>query len=401
MATREEMKQALSNNLKSARDICERADRENRNFTAEERAKVQKHLADARSLKEQLKQSDDPDGSKQRSEDEEMKNIIIELGKGFESPSKWKSGPWSKAFRDWCNRTGQKELLTPSGSVGVPALSGYVPSLGEKVETILQVIKITPLTSSSVEYLREVSRTQNAATVADSGVKPTSVYELEEIDSPARVIAHLSEPVPRRYLSDQANISRYLDTVLKQGLTLELENQIINGTGVAPDLDGMLNVAGVTVLTPDGVLDRFGLARRGITILELKSLPIDELVFAIHPSTWESFELSKETDGNYILQQDSKPSPINRQKRQLWGVPVAPVVSMPEETLLLFHRGAIELFEREQAKVDWSENTISLVEGTPVSDFSRNLIRFRAEGRWVLAIYKPDAIVEIDLEEGS
>jgi len=397
MKTKEQLTAEVQGLLKAARDICDLADREGRDFTPEEREKVAGYLKSARELKSQIRDTE-------KAKDEEFKNYILELSEGLSNnvkgsgkgSSSKKGGAWSEAFRkSW---DGRKELLTPSGSVGVPALSSTIPAEGERLETILQVLPPTPTDARSVEYLREVTRTQNAAPVADKGIKPTSVYELEEISAPVEVIAHLSEPVPRRYLSDYSNLERYLDVVLRQGLILELENQIINGDGISPNLEGMLTVDGHVVIPADGS-DDFSLARKGITALELLALPTDELVFAIHPIRWEELELAKVNGGDYILQLDSKPSPINRQRRQLWGVPVVPAVSMPTDRLLLFHRGSVELFEREQVNITWSENTISLVKGEPVSDFARNLIRFRAEGRWALAIHRPEAICEILLED--
>lgn len=412
MKTREQLSVEIQSHLKAARDICDLAEREKRDFTGEERAEVQAHLGKARLLKDQIKQLEPEDvrEAKQRAQDVEIVRQTADMfgeidstsrGDGSGRSDRKGAGAWSKAFMDQRSRNGQKELLTPSGNVGVPSLSSTVPAIGERLETILQVLRVTPLTTSSVEYLREQDRSHRAAAVADKGIKPTSTYELIEIDAPAQTIAHLTEPIPRRYLDDQQNLRRYLDTVLRQGLFLALENEVVNGNGISPSLDGMLNVSGRSVVVPDGSSDDFALARRGITVLELQSLPIDHLVFCIHPNTWESFELAEKTGGGYILNQDSKPSPINRQRRQLWGVPVAPSVAVPEDRLLLLHQAAVELYEREGVSISWSENSFSIVELEPVSDFARNLIRFRAEGRWVLAIYNPAAIVEISLDAGS
>jgi hypothetical protein len=62
--------------------------------------------------------------------------------------------------------------------------------------------------------------------------------------------------------------------------------------------------------------------------------------------------------------------------------------------------GSTMLWEREQVRIDWSENTWDpdgISEGVGASDFSKNLIRFRAEGRWGFAITRPAGVVEIDL----
>jgi HK97 family phage major capsid protein len=404
MKTLEELKAELHIFLTAAKKIIEPVESGNRDFTPQERSEISTYLAKAKLVKDQIK-SMDPEGEKARQakNDAEMRKYIEDLGEGINPGGNGKAGPWSTAFLKDRQKFGAKELLTPSGSVGVPALSATIPAAGEVLETILQVLRPTPTTNSSVEYLREVTRTHAAAPVAAGAVKPTSVYELIEVDSPCELIAHLSEPVKRSWLSDAANLKRYLDTVLRQGEQLALEDQVINGSGTTPELQGMLTVNGHILLPWDNTSDAITMARRGITYLELQSLPVIDLVFSVNPLTWEGIELLQTTDlSAYKMGGTSDGrAPIDRQRRMLWGVPVVPSVATPEDTLLLFHKSAVELFEREAITIDWSENTISIIDGSPVSDFTRNLIRFRCEGRYCLAIYRPEGIVEIVTAEAG
>lgn len=403
MKTKEELQALLMAQLSASRQICDACDRENRDFTDDERSKVAAYLAEAKRLRIEINTLEVIDTKKKKLEqDEAIRQEILGMWDGGQA--KGKAGAWSNAFIKERERVGgAKELITPSGSVGVPALSQTIPAVGEVLETILQVLPPTPTSDSAVKYLRETERTHNAAPVAAGATKPTSVYALEEVNAPCEVIAHLSEPIKRQYLNDATTLQRYLDTVLRQGEQLALENQIINGTGTTPQLQGMLTVSGHIVLPLGESPDGLDASRKGITMLELLSLPASGMIFCIHPNDWEDFELIESPmSATYKMGgTDKGQAPIDRQKRQLWGVPVVPSVAVPEGTLLLFHKSALQLYEREGVIVDWSENTISIVDGSPVSDFTRNLIRFRCEGRWALAIYKPDAIVEILLEEGS
>jgi hypothetical protein len=50
--------------------------------------------------------------------------------------------------------------------------------------------------------------------------------------------------------------------------------------------------------------------------------------------------------------------------------------------------------------IDWSETTDdpnALGAGVGASDFTRNVVRFRAEGRWCIAVTRPLAFVSIAL----
>jgi hypothetical protein len=60
----------------------------------------------------------------------------------------------------------------------------------------------------------------------------------------------------------------------------------------------------------------------------------------------------------------------------------------------------MKLQVRQDGVLDWSENVYdpnALGSGSGASDFERNMLRFRFEGRFGLEILRPSAIVEIDL----
>lgn len=392
MKDQKQMQADLERLLKQARETCLVAEREERDLNAVERTAVAKQLEEARALKEQLKQVKDG----------------ADLIAGIAAMDPWgppaavkRAGgahPWAKSlFAARGVMPFGKQLLTPSGSVGVPSLSSTIPVVGERLETVLQVVPTTTLENSAVEYLREVTRTHAAAAVAEGEAKPESVYTLEEVVAPARVIAHLSEPAPRTWFADAPTLERYLGTVMNVGLKLALEDNVLNGSGIAPELEGMLTVSG-HLLQMAGA-DLLATCRAAITALELQSLPTEQFAFVLHPSTWEEMELMETIDsGAYKMNDGAGRAPINRQLRQLWSVPVALSTQIEEGLGLLFHKPSVELFERQQVTLDWSENVYDSESGK--TDFERNLLRWRCEGRWALAIYRPSAIVEIDLGAG-
>ncbi len=339
-------------------------------------------------VKEQVKTDDE----------EALRRQIMELSEGldFAASQRGKGGAWSQAFmagRDW----GRKDLLTPSGIVAVPSLASYIPAVGEVIETVLQAIPHERLSSPSVKYLREVQRTHAATAVALGAKKPTSTYELVEVVAEAQTIAHLSEPIPRQWLSDVANLRRYLDEVLRQGLELALEDEILNGSGVAPHLEGLLQVSGHLIQEFD--TDRIVTCRKALTALETQGIPASRAVFVLHPYDWEAIELMTVADGQYMLGAPGQALPVDRARRQLWGTRVTLSTRIAEGTGLAFDLRAVRKYEREQVTLSWSENVFDASAGA--TDFERNLTRWRAEGRWALAVFRPAAIVEIELSAGS
>ncbi|MGE5764564.1 MAG: hypothetical protein ACM3ZF_12015 [Mycobacterium leprae] len=64
--------------------------------------------------------------------------------------------------------------------------------------------------TNSFAFLHQAVRTTNAAFVADSALKPTSIYTVREVEDRVRVLTHLSEAVPERYLADAPELERFL-----------------------------------------------------------------------------------------------------------------------------------------------------------------------------------------------
>lgn len=373
--------------LLKAKALLDAAEKENRDLTVAERNEVDGYMREAKNFGE---------AAARWAKYPDLKDLNVGGAGGF-SGAKGRSGDgsWSKAVRE---HMGAKAIMAPSGSVEAPSPTGMLAPLGDKVETLLQLIPQEPLTDSDgFSYLQETVRTQNAAVVAAAALKPTSVYTLERKEDRARVIAHLSEPIPRQWLSDAQGLRRYLDTVLREGLLLALESEIIDGDGTGEHFTGMLATSGINVQAWD--TDILTTARKAQTTLELLSIAPGAYVF--NPTDWETIELSVDLQGKYqmTVAPDARQSlPVDRARRRLWGLPVALSTGLTAGVgLLVDFAGSTALFEREKVAIDWSEATV--VDGT--SAFEKNLVVFRAEGRWGFAVTRPAGIVELDLGAGS
>lgn len=397
IAQLEEQSKVVLLKAKSITDGCIAAGRD---FTPAERQEVDELMAQHHTLKAQAGERRESEAKTEALMDQlgKMRSLDdMTGGKLFRTSAPVQGGDWFKAYMDHQSRGDAKQLVTPSGFVGVPALASTIPAVGETVESVLQLVTTERLENSSVTYLREATRSHAAAPVAAGSVKPESEYELVEIDAPSEVIAHLSKPAPRQWFADAPNLQRYLDFVLRQGLLLALENQVLLGTGVRPQLQGMLTIEGRQFQLGD--VDGLAACRCAITLHELANTPTSRLAYCFHPFDWENLELLDTGLGTYKMNDGDARAPINRQRRLLWGCPVAISGRMPQGTGLLFDRDAVRLYERQAVDLTWSENVYDGEAGK--TDFERNLIRWRCEGRWAMAIFRPAGIVQIELTAGS
>lgn len=275
-----------------------------------------------------------------------------------------------------------KALDATSGGASLPAsfFDSRLRDLPQRQLFLRSLIPSTTVTSDKVNYIRQTVFTNNAAAVAAGALKPTSVITAERVEAPVRVIAHLSEALDRSMLTDYDQLTGFIDDQLRLGVLLEEEDQILNGSGAAPNLTGILNTAGIQTQakgadpTPDAVY-------KAITKIRVVFGEPDAVVF--HPNDWQDVALLRNADGVYLWG-----SPANEAAPRIWNKQVIVSPVMAEGTALVGSFGtAAEVFERETVRISFAETGLGDVAGQEL--FSRNQIRVRAESRIGLAVIRP------------
>jgi HK97 family phage major capsid protein len=286
------------------------------------------------------------------------------------------------------NEYGFKALLA-SGSTAVSVPLAVDPVRpGERLQFLRQLIPTERDDVGRFSYLRQTTRTNLAAVVAEGATKPTSIYTLTRVDDRARVIAHLSEQIARQSIDDAALLKQFIEQEMRLGLALELDDEILNGDGTGEHFVGILSAAATTAgVQPQAwSTNMLVTIRKAITKLEVIDLAADGIV--VNPADWETMELMLDgANGDFILEESL---PIDRATRRLWGVPVLVTNAIPAGVGLVGDfRGSSRLWIREEAKLDWSENI--------ASDFTLNYVRFRAEMRAGFGLLRPTGFVNTDL----
>jgi len=256
--------------------------------------------------------------------------------------------------------------------------------------TILDLITVGTTGSDTVEYPREVSRTNAAAPVAEataagggSGAKPESALVLEKVTTAVKTIAHWI-PATKRALSDAGQLRTLIDAFLRQGLQEKLADQVLTGSGVGENLTGILNTTGIStqayVATGQPLLTTTRKARTTAQVTG-KARPTG---YVFNPTDWEAIDLLTDNEGKYYF---GGPSMLGVPR--LWGLPVA------EEEGLTVGRGLTGdlrlavLWNREQSSISVSDSHSDF--------FIRNLVAILAEMRAAFGVLRPAGLVDIDL----
>lgn len=271
---------------------------------------------------------------------------------------------------------GIKALL--SGTIDVPSpISADVVRIAQVPTSFLDLItdRRSIDETNTFTYLKQTVRTNNAAPVADGAVKPTSVYTLTEVEDRVRVIAHLSEPIPERYLADYRELQRFLEQEMRLGLMQALEAQVANGNATGENMRGILNTSGTTAVA--FATDTLTTARKAVTAL--RSIGETPSAWVLNPADDEAFDLLKATGtGNYMLNQSDP----------LWRLPRVVSAQVPAGTAILADWRQARLVIRQNA---------TLAAGQPGDLFTRNQVQLRLEGRYGFAVLRPSAFAIVDL----
>lgn len=373
--------------LKAARDIVTTAQKASRGLTASEKAQIDGHLAEADRLEAEIKAanedqallqrlgnltgpvSTEPDGWGQKTTYGAPANTSAKSGTTYVKGA-------MEALSKATNELGVKALLT--GTVNTPPAVDVV-QLPERPSVLLDLIGRAPLTENTFSYLVQTLRDEKAAPVADGQLKPTSVYTFTEKEDRARVIAHLSEPFPLRYMSDHKTMIDVLQSEMVGGVVRALERQVLAGDGTGENFTGLMNTEGVrqVAFTTDMVTTM----RKAVT--SAQKVGIMPTAWVISADDAEKLDLTREgTEGGFLLGGDVKD--------RLGSEGVQFIVSA-------------ELAAGKAILADWTAATLMVREDTNVLSatqggelFDHNLVKLRAEGRYGFAVTRPEAFAIVN-----
>ena len=115
-------------------------------------------------------------------------------------------------------------------------------------------------------------------------------------------------------------LSALIEAELRYGSLVSLDDHILNGTGAAPDLDGISGTSGIGSTAFD--TDMLTSLRKAITALEVLDVAPTDVIMT--PADWETIELTASTSQFVMGGAGNGPDrvPIDRSARQVWGLPV-------------------------------------------------------------------------------
>lgn len=275
-----------------------------------------------------------------------------------------------------------KAIPTLGADVLMPdRISEIVRTPEQQKLTLRDVLNVSGTNGTSVEYITMTPGADAAAPVAPNAAKPESNLTLGTATAPVRTLA-VWIPVTEQQLQDVPQIQGMIDNELTFDLKRLEERQVLYGSGAGENLQGILTLAGVPLITRT-VTNTTNIDRIRIGMTDILVAGGEPNATVVHPLDWEGIVLAKGTDNRYVWVLVTDPQTGNS---RIWGLQVVETVSAKnpanlQRYLLVgdFVRGAT-LWDRQQSNVQvgWQND-----------DFTKNRRTVRAEERVAFGVKRP------------
>lgn len=295
----------------------------------------------------------------------------------------------------WNPKVELKTTLTESGYPPAVTRSDLVvPTALRDPQNVIDLIDTITTDNYQYKYLEETTFTNNSSATAEGSALGENALAFTERTENIRKIGSFL-PVTEELLADVSAVQGYLDSRLRTMVNLAVGDQILAGSGVAPNLTGILNVSGINTFDFSaftGNLKRIGQVYEAITEIQKDSfLSPDAIV--MHPSDW--YQLV--TEVNAVTTSGSlNPLFVGAGQfgggvgQSLWGLPVVLDTTRPAGTCIVgvFGGGqACHIVARQGMEVAMSDSHDA--------NFTKDIIVMKATVRLGFPVYRATAFCTI------
>jgi HK97 family phage major capsid protein len=275
-----------------------------------------------------------------------------------------------------------------SGGAFLPVGQPIPPKPRQMRLFLRDVIDVAETGLSAVPYIRETSPTSNeygASAVSEGSAKPEVQMNWELDEAAVRKIAAWVT-VTSEIIDDAPTLRSYIDGRLAYMLAIREEYEILNGSGSAPHLKGILQYADLQLQT--GVSDKP--VALGLAIGKIENVDGEANGIAMNPLDYWAMITTRvpAATGEFDGQAEGGSAPIGGPFGTVWGLPVvrSRAITSGQALVGAWSLGAT-LFDRMQTRI---------VVGNQHSDyFTNNKIAVLAEERVALAVHRPDFFVKV------
>lgn len=278
-----------------------------------------------------------------------------------------------------------KATLTDATYAPFSPRAPLVVDYANRKPVIADLIPQRPWEFQSFIYMQITTWTNAAAAVAEGNLKPESALGAIQVTAPMQFIAHIM-PVTRQAFEDIPGIMDMLNRIMTNQLLLAEEDELLNGNGTAPNLQGFYTVSGLQTQAqgadpmPTAILKAFTLVR-GVTPGAGFAEPSGLI---LNPIDYQNLLTLQTSTGSYLFGDPNSPEMVQR----IWGKPIiATPATAVGQGLTGDFANYSEILRRSGVRIDVSDQHSDY--------FQRNQLAIRVEMREALAITRPSAFCQL------
>lgn len=382
------LKNKLEEALAEARDIAKRTD-----LNDEERADFAKRVENIETMKAKLAEEEELRSTiaslspAEREEAVAEQKSYTDLGRAWTSSQEYAAAKAagfignSAPFEFKAEPTAIDEATALSAFLE-PQRVGQLTALPTFPQTVASLIPSISTSSNAVSYISESSETHTIDTAAEGAEKGNFTLDGTSASEEVEVIAGMAA-ITRQVLEDLPFMAGFVNQRMTLALRKVEEQQILSGSGVSPDLNGLLTRTTTTLNQgADTVIDAIYKASNDAYLAS--GLRSDAIV--INAADWETIQLVKGADERYL-----GAGPFSAaQGPTLWGLQVVVSENIAANTVLV---GAF----RDAAFLARNGGLTLRTSDSHSDYFKKNKVAVLIEERLALGVYSPLAFCELTL----
>jgi HK97 family phage major capsid protein len=278
-------------------------------------------------------------------------------------------------------------MSTGAGFAPQAIRTGETPFAPHQEAAVVDLIPIRRTTQNAYVFMRQTTRTNNAAEIAESTQGSLqslaeSAFAWTEVTETIRKIGHFV-PVTDEQLEDIEGMEDLLRQDMLDGVRERLSDQILDGNGTAPNIEGFLDAGRTGVNSHDGSGEAIAVAiAGGIEDCQVTGFAQPDAVI-MHPTDWWSFKTAQAADGVLL----NGPAAGNI-PQVIWGRPVVVTTEIAQGSALT---GAFARYSRLAVR----RGVEVQISSEHASYFIQGVKAIKAEMRATLAVLREEAFGQI------
>ena len=248
--------------------------------------------------------------------------------------------------------------------------------------SLLDALPTVQVGSGTFEFVQIGSTFENTAgyQTEEGAAKPAQDLPTTLVSRSIATIAAVMA-ASEQVLADSPALLQFIQGQLFHGLRDKLERELIGGAGGTGAVSGLLTEAVEFVASDPSSLSQADKIGEAASALDATGWQASHAI--LNPGDWQQIRAERTTDFAYVSNGWNQPDRPN-----IWGLDLIVSSGIPQGSAIVLDSTQVAILDRQQAAFEL---------GRIDDDFSRNIVRARAELRAGLAVFASGAVLKLSI----